>query len=37
MTILDTFKLEYSLSRYQFGMVYSFFRAVKAAIRPPAF
>ena len=33
MTILDTFKLEYSLSRYQFGMVHSFIRAVKAAIR----
>ena len=37
MTILDTFKFEYNLSRYQYGVIHSFIRAVKAAIRPPAF
>ena len=37
MNTLDIFKLEYRLSRYQHGVAHSFIRAVKAAIRSPAF
>ena len=37
MTTYDIFKLEYRLSRYQHGVIHSFIRAVKSAIRPPAF
>ena len=37
MTYLDIFKLEYKLSRYQYGVVKSFIRAVREAMRPAAF
>lgn len=37
MNTLDIFKLEYKLSRFNRGIVDSFIRAVKAAIRQPAF
>jgi hypothetical protein len=37
MSTADIFKLEYRLSRHQYGVVHSFFRAVKAAMRQPAF
>jgi hypothetical protein len=37
MNKLDCFKLEYKLSRFQYGIGLSFLRAVKEAFRKPAF